>query len=181
MSRRDNQGLGKQQSQFEALIFPHAAALLRFGRRLCGSHALAEDLVQDALLRAWRAADALPGVANPRAWVFRILLNTWYSEGRRRSARPVEASLHHARNHHARSLAEPPREVMSDVREALGLLPEDQQTVILLAVVEGFTSREIAEILEIAAGTVMSRLSRARAAMRDHVSGNLHKTGVGSR
>lgn len=168
--------MGNQQRQFEALIFPHAAALLRFARRLCGSHNLAEDLVQDALLRGWRVADTLPHVANPRAWVFRILLNCWYSEGRRRSARPVETSLHEAR-----SLAEPPPEVMSDVQEALALLPEEQRTVILLAVVEGFTSREISEMLEIPPGTVMSRLSRARAAMRDRVVGDLNKTGVGSR
>ncbi len=170
--------MGNQQSQFEALIIPHAPALLRFARRLSGSATVAEDLVQDALLRAWRSVDTVRNHANPKAWVFRILLNTWYSEGRRRSARPVEAPLAEA----ARVGQASPGDT-SEMMQALGRLPEEQRSVLLLTVVEGFTGQEVAGMLDIPAGTVMSRVSRARAAMRaslsEEAAGEQKKAGVG--
>lgn len=168
--------MGNKQSQFEALIIPHAASLLRFARRLCGSPQVAEDLVQDALLRAWRGADALRDTSNPRAWVFRILLNTWYSEGRRRNARLVESPLSYAVG-----ALQPAPGGDDEVLQALTRLPDEQRAVLLLSVVEGFTGQEIGTMLEIPIGTVMSRLSRGRAGMRALIAGETEhkKAGVG--
>jgi RNA polymerase sigma-70 factor (ECF subfamily) len=156
--------VGQRQSDFEALVAPHAAGLLRFARRLCGGTAEAEDVVQETLLKAWRGIDGLRQDSNPRAWLFRILLNTWHSAGRRKAARLIEMPL--------RDAAGITRDILADAAElnqALSRLPEQQRTVLLLAVVEGFTCREIATMLEVPVGTVMSRLSRARATMREFV------------
>jgi RNA polymerase sigma-70 factor (ECF subfamily) len=163
--------VGQRQSDFEALVAPHAAGLLRFARRLCGGAAESEDVVQEALLNAWRGIDGLRENSNPRAWLFRILLNTWHSAGRRKAARPIEMPL--------REAAEVSRDALTgavELNQALSRLPEQQRAVLLLAIVEGFTCREIALMLDIPMGTVMSRLSRARAAMREFVPGREHRT-----
>jgi RNA polymerase sigma-70 factor (ECF subfamily) len=161
--------VGQRQSDFEALVVPHAAGLLRFARRLSGRDGEAEDIVQDALLRAWRGIDGLRVDSNPRAWLFRILLNTWYSAGRKKNARPVEIPIREAGNARSGVLATGSLAESTELNEALARLPDDQRTVLLLAVVEGFTCKELALMLGIPIGTVMSRLSRARAAMRELV------------
>ena len=153
--------MGKRQNEFEHVVLPHAAALLRFARRQCGDARDAEDLVQEALLKAWRAFDRLPEVSSVRAWLFQVLLNTWYSEGRRRRARPVEVRV----DVDAPVLS--PFDDRAVVLQALSRLPDEQREVLLLVLVEGFTCRETAEILSKPVGTVMSRLSRARAALRE--------------
>jgi len=164
----------ERQSEFEAVVLPHAATLLRFGRRHCGSDA--EDLVQETLLRAWRGLSSFQRGSNPRAWLFRILLNTWHSEGRRRRARPAEMPLHEAMNRMAGSCAE-----VTEINEALARLSEEHRAVLLLAAVEGFTCREMAVILAVPIGTVMSRLSRARVAMREMVPSETRKAEAGLR
>jgi RNA polymerase sigma-70 factor (ECF subfamily) len=153
--------MGRRNDEFERTALPHAPSLLRFALRLARNRPNAEDLVQEALLLAWRAFPRFePGSA--RAWLFRILINLFLSQNRKaRSAPPVlllkpenQAALHS----HCESL---------EVIQALDRLSAEQRTVLLLAVVEGFTCREISEILSIPIGTVMSRLARARDAMRE--------------
>jgi len=155
-------GVGRRQDDFENIVAPHTASLLRFARRLCQASAEAEDLVQEALMRAWGSFHQLRADSNSRAWLFRILLNCWYSEGRRRSARITPASLEEAGGLCRGDLQE-----AVEINQALAMLPHTQRAVLLLAAVEGFTCREMAEMLSIPPGTVMSRLSRARAAMRE--------------
>ena len=164
--------MGERQSEFEAVVLPHAATLLRFARRHCGSDA--EDIVQETLLRAWRGLASFQPDTNARAWLFRILLNTWHSHGRRKNARPVEMPLREAAARAGDSGAE-----IVEVNQALSRLAEDQHAVLLLAAVEGFTCREMAVILGVPMGTVMSRLSRARAAMRELVPGEKRKAEAG--
>ncbi len=143
---------------------PHAQGLLRFALRLRLDKAAAEDLAQETLLRAWRAfAQFQPGT-NARAWVYRILLNTFYERGRhpwtfvpivdRGADSGVVEQL--------------------EVRQAMDALPEEQRTVLLLNVVEGFTSSETAQILSVPIGTVMSRASRARQSLREKLSACVH-------
>ena len=113
-------------------------------------------------MRAWRSYDQLRAESNPRAWLFRILLNCWYSEGRRKKARLAPAPLEAAGQIGRSGLQE-----STEISQALARLPAEQRAVLLLAVVEGFTCRELADMLSVPIGTVMSRLSRARAAMRE--------------
>jgi RNA polymerase sigma-70 factor (ECF subfamily) len=139
----------------------HARSLLRVARRLTSDSSRAEDLVQECLLLAWRGFHQLREGTNARAWLFRILFNAFYAQGRKSRGVPDIVSLTADVG-----IVAPAIDEALEVSRALAELQLDHRTVLLLAVVEGFTSTEIAEILGIPVGTVMSRLSRARQAMR---------------
>jgi len=154
----------RSSDQFEQVAMPHAGSLLRFALRLTRNPATAEDLVQETLLLAWRGFHQLEAGANARAWLFRILIHACYGQNRKARARlqTVELSA-------AGAVGSPDAEFL-EVTQALDRLAADHRTVLLLAVVEGFTCKEIGDILAIPMGTVMSRLSRARDAMRELLS-----------
>jgi RNA polymerase sigma-70 factor (ECF subfamily) len=148
-----------QQQQFEQIALPHLAALLRVARRLTFDPASAEDLVQETMLLAWRGFHGFQTGTNARAWFFRILFNAFHGAGRKQvpappGSRTINAGLQEA----------------VEISEALGALPIEQRTVLLLVVVEGFTCREAAGILDLPIGTVMSRLSRARQELRSSLA-----------
>jgi RNA polymerase sigma-70 factor, ECF subfamily len=148
--------LYSKQAEFEKLVMPHAPGLLRFARRLYSAGQAAEDLVQEALLLAWRGFRHFEIGTNEKAWLFRILINASHSHARKAGVLPpLEQSTSGA------SLLE-----QLEVRQALDGLTEEHRTVLLLAVVEGFTCNEVASILNLPLGTVMSRLSRARQSLR---------------
>jgi RNA polymerase sigma-70 factor (ECF subfamily) len=149
------------QEKFERLVMPEAPRLLRFAHRLTGDTHAAEDLVQEALFHAWRAFHQFRDGSSARAWVFRILVNAFYGQGRR--ARLSAGSSHEP-------VSNPTVHRRLEIEQALNTLPEEHRTVLLLGVVEGFTCREVSEILSIPIGTVMSRLSRARQALREELS-----------
>ncbi len=140
---------------------PHAQSLLRVARRMTSSHVVAEDLVQETLLAAWRNFHQFQPGTNIRAWLFRILLNNFYAQGRKLRTVPPMVTL--SPGAHA---VFPGLDDAMEVARALQSLEIEHRTVLLLGVVEGFTCKEIAGILGIPIGTVMSRLSRARQAMR---------------
>jgi RNA polymerase sigma-70 factor (ECF subfamily) len=157
----------------EALSF--LDALYRTALRMTRSEADAEDIVQETYIRAFRFREQFTPGTNMKAWLFRILTNTFINSYRRRATQPQttelddieETTLHrHMTDAGAAASPEPEREVLdsivdSEVREALEELPERFRTVVLLDV-EGFAYKEIAEMLEIPIGTVMSRLHRGR-------------------
>jgi len=144
------------------VALPQTRNLLRFARRLTSDSAAAEDLVQETLMRAWRGFDQFRGGTNARAWLFRILLNTFYGQGRKGHLTLVPlGDTDRAGAYGGNSSFE--------ITDALAKLPVDQRTVLMLGAVEGFTCREMAEMLHIPMGTVMSRLSRARQAMRSQL------------
>ncbi|HVW85376.1 MAG TPA: sigma-70 family RNA polymerase sigma factor, partial [Bryobacteraceae bacterium] len=142
--------MSRRQDEFERVAMPHMRSLLRFACRLARDPVDAEDLVQEVYLSAWRAFRQFEPGTNARAWLFRILMNAWYARGRKIQTvtGPVAES------------ASPPPEQASldsiDVARALATLPVEHRTVLLLGVVEGFTCREMAEILAVPIGTVMS-------------------------
>lgn len=151
--------LNSREQEFGEVALPQARNLLRFARRLTSDAGAAEDLVQETLMRAWRGFDQFRGGTNARAWLFRILLNTFYGQGRKGRLTLVplgETDRAGSNGNH----------VAFEITDALEKLPVDQRTVLMLGAVEGFTCREISEMLRIPMGTVMSRLSRARQAMR---------------
>lgn len=158
----------------EALAF--LDALYRTGLRMTRSEAEAEDLVQETYIKAFRHRDQFTPGTNLKAWLFRILTNTFINQYRRKAARPettelddVEESIlyRHMRNvSPGSSSPDPEAELIdntlsSEVKEALEALPEKFRTTVLLDV-EGFSYKEIAQLLDIPIGTVMSRLHRGR-------------------
>jgi RNA polymerase sigma-70 factor, ECF subfamily len=145
-----------QQEEFESVAMPHLAALLRVARRLTLDSASAEDLVQETMLLAWRGFPGFQTGTNARAWLFRILFNAFHGANRkaRLETPPSEESVR------------PMLQEAMEIAEALDALSLEQRTVLLLAVVEGFSCQEIAGILDVPIGTVMSRLSRARQELR---------------
>jgi RNA polymerase sigma-70 factor (ECF subfamily) len=158
-----------RQDEFERIAMPHTRSLLRVASRLTSDPASAEDLVQEAMLAAWRGFHQFQDGSNARAWLFRILMNVFYGQGRKN--RPVTVSLgnsdfpgHPNSGDHLVAAAE--------VAVALENLSVEHRSVLLLGVVEGFTCQEMAGILAIPVGTVMSRLSRAREALRNRLTPN---------
>ena len=149
--------------------------------RLARNRADAEDLVQDALLRAYRGYHTFKAGTNLRAWLFRILTNTFINEYRRRSRRPKETELDEEGGatpyrfgayEQVRSWSRAPEDQLieqifeSDIVEAIEDLPVIFRIPVLLADVEGLSYKEIAQTLDLPMGTVMSRLHRGRNALR---------------
>ncbi len=155
----------RRDEEFEQVAMPHMRSLLRFALRLTRDPEAAEDLVQETFLLAWRGFRHFESGSNARAWLFRILFNVW--NGHRRKAR-----THLVLTPEVCAAVDSNCEFL-EVTQALDRLAADHRTVLLLAAVEGFTCREIAEILTVPIGTVMSRLSRARSSMRESLSPRL--------
>jgi RNA polymerase sigma-70 factor (ECF subfamily) len=160
---------------FESEALPHLDALYRTARRLTRNDQAAEDLVQDALERAYTHYDRFQPGTNMRAWLFRILSNLAISQYRRRSTAPTIESLDEGEEFSLYDQLQAGGDAESDVesrvldmlgeesiRAAIEALPMEFRMVVLLADVEGFAYKEIAEILGIPRGTVMSRLFRGR-------------------
>jgi RNA polymerase sigma factor (sigma-70 family) len=154
--------VGARQEEFERIALPHTRSLLRVARRLTWDADSAEDLVQETMLAAWRGFHQFRAGTNARAWLFRILINAFHSRGRK--SRPALVPLAACDSRSDASDANWPAGV--EISEALEALPVEQRTVLLLGVVEGFTCQEMATILGVPMGTVMSRMARAREAMR---------------
>lgn len=162
--------------EFEAEALRHLDALYRTALRMTRSEADAEDLVQETYIRAFRFRDQFTLGTNMKAWLFRILTNTFINTYRRKSAQPEvtdlegidEFSLYRRMNtdRAASSSPDPEAELLknvvdTEVTDALEELPEKFRTTVLLDV-EGFSYKEIAEMLSVPIGTVMSRLHRGR-------------------
>ncbi|HEV2488253.1 MAG TPA: sigma-70 family RNA polymerase sigma factor [Candidatus Acidoferrales bacterium] len=156
-----------RQDEFDSIAMPHSRSLLRVARRLTLDPGTAEDLVQETLFLAWRGFDQFQRGTNARAWLFRILFNAFYGQGRKLRSTPQIISLDASESD---TPAEIPAAISHidaiEVSNALHQLSEEHRTVLLLGVVEGFTCEEMSRILSIPIGTVMSRLSRARQALR---------------
>ncbi len=162
--------------EFEAEALRHLDALYRTALRMTRSEADAEDLVQETYIRALRFREQFTLGTNMKAWLFRILTNTFINTYRRKTAQPEvtdlegidEFSLYRrmADDRAASSSPDPEAELLNsvvdtEVTDALEALPEKFRTTVLLDV-EGFSYKEIAEMLGIPIGTVMSRLHRGR-------------------
>lgn len=157
-----------REERFESEALPHMGNLLGTARRLTGSRKSAEDLVQETMLRGWRAFDQFATGTNCKGWLFRILFNLLSKQRQKTRARPPTVSLDEHCEHHELSAeaALPARLSPDEMFAALDLLPIEHRSVLILSIVEGFTCQEIADLQEIPIGTVMSRISRARANLR---------------
>lgn len=167
----------EDRERFEAMVSDHLDGLFGASLRLTRNRTRAEDLLQETFLRAWRSFHTFRPGTNVRAWLYRILMNA-YIDGYRKSEREPEVvdqedvdefylySKVHESDDYRR--AGNPEEVLlsrlmdADVKGALEGLPESFRNVVILADIEDFSYKEIAEILGIPIGTVMSRLHRGR-------------------
>jgi RNA polymerase sigma-70 factor (ECF subfamily) len=161
-----------EREEFESIALIHTDALMGTARRILRCDSLAEDAVQETLLCAWRAFHQFQRDTNCRAWLFRILLNGISRTGRRAVplvGLPPEQSLDNivAIRPSFASLA------YSEAIAAIDALAEERRIVFLLAEVEGFACKEISSMLAIPIGTVMSRLSRCRAELRNALNHRL--------
>lgn len=168
---------GDSRARLEQEALEHIDALYRTGLRMTRNATDAEDLVQEVYLRAFRSLHQFTEGTNLRAWLFRILTNTYINEYRRRQRRPTSSSIDdleefylydHLIDSNVQPGVERPEDIVlsqlsvDSVIDAIEELPEEFRQVVLLADVEGFSYRDIAAIVDIPMGTVMSRLYRAR-------------------
>src|SRR6266513_2836561 len=169
------------QADFAELAMEHMGSLYSAAMRMTRNPADAEDLVQETYLKAYRAFGSFQAGTNLKAWLYRILTNTFINSYRSRKRRPEQTELDDVEDLYlyrrlggleaavaGRSAEE---EVLDhftegDVKAAIEALPEQFRLAVLLADVEGFSYKEIAEILDIPIGTVMSRLHRGRKALQ---------------
>ncbi len=156
---------------FEEMVTGHLDALYRTAHRLTGRPQDAEDLVQETYLRAWRSLQTYRPGTNPKAWLFRILHNA-HIDRYRASTRAVQTVDELEGQDPAFVVHDTPESQVlagvmdAEVRQALMALPEVFRSCLILADLEGFSYQEIADILGIPRGTVMSRLFRGRRALR---------------
>ncbi|MEZ5938537.1 MAG: sigma-70 family RNA polymerase sigma factor [Hyphomonadaceae bacterium] len=155
------------RDELTALI-PHLRA---FARSLCNDATLADDLAQEALLKAWKSREAyIPGT-NMKAWAFTILRNHFYSETRRSWRRqPLDPEVAEA----TLVAADDPAAALDllSIRNAMNLLSADQREALILVGAGGMSYEEAASVCGCAVGTVKSRVSRARKALEEIISQN---------
>jgi RNA polymerase sigma-70 factor (ECF subfamily) len=158
--------------------------------RMTRNPADAEDLVQETFLKAYAAFGSFRAGTNLRAWLYRILTNTYINGYRKRQRQPLTSptdeitdwQIAQAGEHTSRGLPSAEMEALdrlpdSTVKEALQQLPDDFRMAVYLADVEGFAYREIAEIMGTPIGTVMSRLHRGRRQLRDILTDTARERG----
>ena len=156
---------------FEDTVLPHLDAAFNYARWLTRNHAEAEEVVQDACVRAIRFFSSLRH-DNARAWLLTIVRNTWYSRASSRSNLKEATPLDGAPYERSDDALDPEERLLQQhtvtlVRAALEQLPSDFREVIVLREIEGLSYKEIAAIVHVPIGTVMSRLARARERLMD--------------
>jgi RNA polymerase sigma-70 factor (ECF subfamily) len=181
------------RATFADQAMQYAPQLYSAALRMTRNQADAEDLLQETYLRAYRGFEGFTEGTNLRAWLFRILTNTYINIYRARQRRPTEADLADVEDFYlyrrlgaldavlaSRSAEDQLFDLFTDdeVKQALEDLPENFRLPVLLADVEGFSYKEIAEILDIPIGTVMSRLHRGRKAMQRALFDFAHARGL---
>jgi RNA polymerase sigma-70 factor, ECF subfamily len=158
----------------------HLPALRRYARALTLDASSADDLVQQALLRAYERADTFRAGSPLRAWLFAILHNE-YVNGHRRTQAERRALDAMAEIDLAEAPAPEQAALLAETIRRFAALPEAQRAVLHLVAIEGLTYQQAADALNIRIGTVMSRLSRARAALRQPLAPAHHLHIVGGR
>lgn len=147
-------------------IVEHLKPLRAFAFSLTRNTALADDMVQDALVKAWSNIDKFEAGTNMRAWLFTILRNTYYSHHRKRQREVEDAD-----GSHAEKLSQKPdhdgRLQMRDFNAAFALLNEEQREALVLVGASGFSYEDAAEMCGVKVGTIKSRVNRARARLAE--------------
>ncbi|HTV11836.1 MAG TPA: sigma-70 family RNA polymerase sigma factor [Acidimicrobiales bacterium] len=168
------------KERFAEQAMPYMSSLYSAALRMTRNAADAEDLVQETYLKAYRAFASFQEGTNLKSWLYKILTNTFINTYRSRRRRPTEVELDDVEDLYlyrrlggpAATLGRSAEDLVldqfseADVKEAVESLPEPFRLAVVLADVEGFSYKEIAEILDVPIGTVMSRLHRGRRALQ---------------
>lgn len=180
----------EKRQAFEKEALPHMDALYRTALRMTKNVGDAEDLVQEALVKAYRFWDKFETGSNCRAWLFKIMTNVFINEYRSKSRSPMSVNVDDIDDNYlygqlaANSDGDNPEKDLfakmldDDVKKAIDELPEDFRIVVVLSFIEGFSYQEIAEIADLQLGTVKSRLHRGRKLLQKELLDYAIKKGI---
>lgn len=178
---KNNYTDAQKQEIFDKEFMPQINAMYNFAYRLTLERDDAKDLLQDTYLKAYRFIDSFQQGTNAKAWLFRILKNSFINDYRKKSKEPAKVDYQEVETYY--NSEEVDRQITPDLRveslgnmigdeisNALNALDVDFRTVIILCDLEGFKYEEMAKILDIPIGTVRSRLHRARNLLKEKLS-----------
>jgi RNA polymerase sigma-70 factor (ECF subfamily) len=183
----------KRKEEFEEVALPHLDALFNLALNLTRNRKDAEDLVQETYLRAYRFFDSYKKGTHVKAWLFRILRNTFINRYRAQKIRPDEVDFGKIETTYEqmiestfikeRTPPSPEAIVMEgvldrEIEQAMERLPEEYRTVVLMALLEGMSYKDIASALSIPLGTVMSRLHRGRKMLQSQLMEFARRKGI---
>lgn len=186
--QRQNYSEKEKTEIFDNEFMPHVDSMYNFGYRLTFDEDDAKDLVQDTYLKAFRFINSFQRGTNAKAWLFRILKNSFINEFRKKSKQPAKVDYNEVEQFYNSDDAgenittdlrvETVQHMIGDeISGALNAIPVDFRTVIILSDLEGFTYEEMSKILDIPIGTVRSRLHRARNMLKDRLAGYAKEMG----
>ncbi len=178
--------------EFEREALPHTDLLYNYALRMTNNSADADDLLQETFLKAYRFWDKYEPGTNIRAWLFRIMKNSYINRYRKETKEPTTVDYDEVENFYAavKDRTTEPNDLQEtlygnllddDVASAVADLPEDFRTVVILCDIEGLSYEEIAEFVDIPLGTVRSRLHRGRKLLRGKLLDYARKRGYVSR
>ena len=179
--QRQNYSEKEKTEIFDNEFMPHVDSMYNFGYRLTFDEDDAKDLVQDTYLKAFRFINSFQRGTNAKAWLFRILKNSFINEFRKKSKQPSKVDYSEVEQYYNSDDAgenittdlriETVQHMIGDeISGALIAIPVDFRTVIILSDLEGFTYEEMSKILDIPIGTVRSRLHRARNMLKEKLA-----------
>src|SRR5207245_854301 len=166
--------------RFETEAMPHLADIFRTAIRILGDRARGEDVAQEVYLQAWKSFNRFESGTNCRAWLFKILFHCVNHHRRKWFRFPLLKETEEFLETNLISPQPIPDTLTDeDILAALDRIPEDFRSVVLLVDVEEFSYKEVADILTIPIGTVMSRLSRGRKILREQLAEVARSYGIG--